>query len=238
MAGLVRILLEWTAMRFSTTSLLLALICSSPATRAVAQDAAPATSSPVASEGSVKTPSSMLQPALTKLQGALAGLKPEKWKVSGEMREEAAGNIRSINRDLSDTLPPLLTNADADPTTVSKVLPVSRNIDAVYDVALRVAATGKSGAPQQQSAPLDDAMASLQDARRQLEDQMQTNAVAQEKRVADLQTALSAAQQAPPQAPAPVVRATPPTPTKLRKPKARPKPAPVTPSSGDAAPKP
>ena len=161
-------------------------------------------------------PSTLLEPSLTALQQALAGVKLEKWKMPGEMREQADGDLRSIERDFEETLPPLLATADGEPGSLAKVLPVAQNVGAVYDVALRVAAMGKLAAPTAQSAALEQALASLADARRALADQMQANAVAEGKRVGELQAdvktlkeaaaARTAAEAQMPAAKAPVVR--------------------------------
>lgn len=172
-------------------------------------------------------PSALLEPALTALQAALSGVRLEKWKMPGEMRDRADGDLRSIERDFRETLPPLLAKADAEPESVAKVLPVAQNVGAVYDVALRVAAMGKLAAPAAQSAALDQALASLAEARRTLAEQVQASAIAGERRVSELRAnvkqledraaARVAAEAQMPAAKAPVVR--------VKKAKPRPKPA-------------
>ena len=54
------------------------------------------------------------------------------------MRDEAQANLRSIQKDVSTTLPALLASADSAPGSASKLLPAYRNVDALYDVLLRV----------------------------------------------------------------------------------------------------
>ncbi len=169
-------------------------------------------------------PSEVLQVPLKLLQDALSGVRLEKWKMSGELRDATDGDIRSIEQDFRETLPPLLATADSEPGSVAKVLPAIRNVDALYDVAVRVSATGRLAAPAAQGAALDRALQGLAEARRQVGDQLQASAVAQENRVGELQASLKASQAAavasanaaPQQPPAPVVRP---------KKKVRPKPA-------------
>ncbi|MDW5265860.1 MULTISPECIES: hypothetical protein [Acidobacteriaceae] len=154
----------------------------------------------------------MLQPALNTLAQSLEGLRPDKWKTSDAIREETSSNISSIHRDIETALPQLLAGADAAPNSVSQLLPAYRNIEALYDVLLRVGQVANLAAPNQQSAAIDHARASLEDARRALGDHLNSAALAQEQQVHSLQTALRAV---PPPA-APVVCPTP-APVKKRK---------------------
>ncbi len=137
-------------------------------------------------------PSAILQPALDGLQRTLGLLRTDKWKASGEVRKEAEANIGSIRRDLESTLPPLLATADGGPDSVARMLPVFRNVEALYDVLLRVAAAGDLAAPGQQSAAIEEARARLEEGRRALGDRLQAVAVAEEQQVRDLQAAVHA----------------------------------------------
>lgn len=169
-----------------------------------------------------QTPSAILHPALDTLQQTLDALRLDKWKASSAVRDEADANITSIRHDLETTLPTLLAAADAAPDSIVRVLPAYRNIEALYDVLLRVTAASRLSAPSQQSAALEQATSSLDAARRALGDGLQMTALTQEKLIAGLKAAL----RAPPPPPAPAAAAaTPPAtaPVKTRKP--RPKPA-------------
>lgn len=171
----------------------------------------------------------MVQPALDNLQQTLGTLRPDKWKASGVVREEAAANISSIGHDLQATLPSLLAAADGAPDSVAQLLPAYRNIEALYDVLLRVAEAGNLSAPGEQSAALEQARARLEEGRRALGERLQTAAVAQEQQVHNLQAAVRAI----PPAPAPVV-CPPPPPVKKRSHRRTPakKPAPASTQSG------
>ena len=164
--------------------------------------ASPAAASPAAVTAAapvMKSASALLQPGLDGVRSALRAVRVEKWKTSGAVREEMDGDLGSIQRDLDGTLPGLLSAADAAPDSVGKVLPAYRNVEALYDVLLRVASVARLAAPQAQSAALDAAMADLESGRRMLGDQLQRSAVAVEKQVVDLRAALKAVP-----APAPV----------------------------------
>lgn len=182
-----------------------------------------------------RTPSAILQPALDNMQQALGIVRLDKWKASNAVREETDANLNSIHRDLDTTLPSLLATADAMPNSVSKILPTFRNIEALYDVLLRVTQVARLVAPGPQSTALDQATVSLDEARRTLGDRMQSAALAQERQIADLQAALRAVPPPPPPAPPTPL---PPAPPKKRKPKPKattPKPAsPPATSSGNS----
>lgn len=160
-------------------------------------------------------PSALLQPALDALEQAVGAVKVEKWK-GGSVREEAGTNISSIMRDLQSTLPPMLKDADAAPGTMSMVLPVSRNVDALYDVLLRVVDSASVAAPAEQVAQLQEAMMRLIKARHALDDRIQEIAAAREKQIGDLQVALKSQ-------PAPICPVTPPPPPPPAPKKATPK---------------
>ncbi|WP_124848379.1 hypothetical protein [Acidipila sp. EB88] len=138
------------------------------------------------------TASSMLSPALGTLRQSLAAVHLDKWKAPGGVREEANSNIASITRDLDGTLPGLLATADAAPGVVSQNLPVFRNVDALYDVLLRVVETADLSAPDTDTDRLHTALSTLEDARRNFGDLLQGAAVAQEQQLASTTAQLRA----------------------------------------------
>lgn len=194
------------SMQFSNAILLFAAFCA-PAAGYAAQSAAggapvapsnqvagaTAVAAPETSAKTVQTggpvPSILLQPGLDGIQRALGTLNQEKWK-KGTVRDEAETNIQAIQRDLTSTLPPLLKAADTGPGAMSKMLPVSRNIDALYDVLLRVVDGARISAPGDQVGQLQAALTGLEKARLALNDHLQEMAATGEKQVSDLQVAL------------------------------------------------
>lgn len=209
---------------------------SAPDAKPQSPAAAPATLAP----GAVPTPTHLLKPSLDSLQQAIGNLQLDKWK-KGSVRDEAAANITSIQKDLQWTLPALLATADQTPGAVSQSLPVARNISALYDVLLRVVDGMRMVAPADQFGQMQQAMAGLEKGRHALDDQMQDRATSQEKQFGDLQVAFK-------NRPAPVCPVVPPPPPpapakkvvpKKRKPaaaKPADKPGTATPSSSQPAP--
>jgi hypothetical protein len=143
---------------------------------------APGTAQPAAPVVSV---SAQLQPALSSVHHSVDSVHVEKWK-RGNIRDEAAQNISQIQRDIDVTLPPMLRDADTAPASLSKLLPISRNMSALYDVLLRVVEASRVIGPDDQVATLQQALVTLGNARQAFNDRMQTSAVATEKQVSDL----------------------------------------------------
>jgi hypothetical protein len=175
-----------------------------------------------------------MQPGIDAVKSALVVLKVDRWKVPGSIKDETTANLTSISRDVEGTLPGLLATADAAPDSPSKLFPAYRNIDALYDVLLRVNAIARPMASAQESAAVTQALNTLEDGRRVLADRMQEAAAAGEKRITDLQASLKAI---PPPAPAPECPTVAPTtpakkpPTKKTTPKPAAKPATPPPAS-------
>ena len=154
-------------------------------------------------------------------------MRIDKWK-RGTVRTETSDKINLIIKDLKETLPPLMAAGDAAPGMMSKQLPVSRNIDALYDVVLRVFEAARVAAPPDQIAQLDQALAGLNTARMTYGDRLQDSAIAVEKQVGDLQSTVKAQADIKCSTPAPVmvpVCPPPPTPPKVRR---KPKPPATT----------
>ena len=170
----------------------LASILVGPLALHAAQSPAPGAAPPAAA-APAPTASETLKPALVGVLQTLGSLKLDKWK-RGSVREEAGSNIDTIQRDLEETLPPLLKAADAAPTTISKVLPVTRNIDAIYDVLVHVFEAARVSAPGDQIAQLQQAMDSLEKARIKFGNHLQDTAEAQEKSLVDLRTTVQTQQ--------------------------------------------
>jgi hypothetical protein len=178
-------------------------------------------------------PSGLLQTSLNAVETTLGGLRLERWK-KGTVRDEASENIGEIQRELKETLPSLLQQADAAPGILSGELPVSRHVNALYDVLLRVVEAARVSAPPEQVTQLEQALTALGNARKALDERMQRAAAAQEKQLSDLRSTLQAqASVRCPVTPAPVTPScVPQTPAhKVRK---KPKPPATTPQVSPA----
>jgi len=196
------------------------------AVTAAGQAGSPAPANPESAPATRATVSTMVQPALSNVQHSISGLNISRWKAPGEVRGAAQQNAASIQRDLTDTLPGLLTQADAAPGTVSPSFAVYRNIDALYDVLLRVYQTASLAAPQGEADSLRSALQQLEAARRQLGDTILNDSKEHEAQLVQLEAALKAAkethQEAAPAKTTVVDDGPTPPPKKKKKPAAKP----------------
>jgi hypothetical protein len=180
-------------------------------------------------------PSAVMRPAVESLRQTLLMLRPERWKAASQVAGESAADIGSIERDLDTTLPTLLSAADAAPGSTTQMLAAYRNVDALYDVLVRVTQTAVLAAPQPQSMALQQATAAMQQSRRDLGDLLDAAVGTGERRLRDTQARLSALQAMPPP-PVPVCPPPPAPPVKKAKPRAKPKPKLATSSATTTAP--
>lgn len=151
-----------------------------PAPTALNSSNAPASFNPVA-------PSGILNRSLDDVNQTLGAVRLEKWK-RGSVRDAAGTNIDAIRRDLKNTLPSLLKEADAAPATLSKMLPLSRNVDALYDVLVHLVEQSRVSGTSEDAGQLQQVLADLEKARVVLDNQILQTASAQEKQIVDLRT--------------------------------------------------
>lgn len=137
--------------------------------------------------------------AIDRLARALDSLKVSRWKAPGDVRDTAQSDVQSMQRDLTNTLPGLVSAAQANPSKIGSAFSVYRNVDALYDVLLRVSETAEL-AGSNDARTLEDQRASLETTRTQLGAALLAAAQSQDNEVAQLQR--SAASNTPAPAPA------------------------------------
>ena len=196
------------------------------------------TGAPPASQPAQASPKSsdLLHPALSQVSQAIVALNISRWKAPGEVRSATQQNVDSIQRDLNSTLPGLLSTADAAPDQVSAVFPVYRNIDALYDVLLRVLGTAMLAAPDNEASSVADALGKLESARADLANAILNASKNNETEVQKLKVAIQqAAATPPPPPPKTTVVNDGPAPTTTTRKKKKPAATPP-PSSGSSQP--
>ena len=171
--------------------------------------AAPA-QAPAAAAAPAPTSFSMnnLRPALNNVQNAITNLNVAHWKAPNDIRVTTQQDINSMQRDLNTTLPALMAQADAaaanGPAALSPAFAVFRNLDALYDVMLRVTETAGLAGSGSDASSLEEARAGLEDGRAKLGTWLLQAIGAQDAKLARTQV---------PAAPPPA--AAPPAPTKI-----------------------
>jgi hypothetical protein len=141
--------------------------------------------------------SNMLQPALSQVSQAISNIDIGHWKAPKSVKSGAAGDVSSIQRDLSGALAGLMSQAATAPSSIPSSFAVYRNVDALYDTLLRVVETADLSAPDQDATALESALKQLEAARTDLGERIMSATQAQQNEVVRLRTAVVRAVAAP-----------------------------------------
>jgi hypothetical protein len=220
------------------TLAIFAILAAGPGLLALAAQTSDATPAPAANPPIAATDQSTLpaiqalRPALDNVSAVTAGLSIARWKAPGDVRSSTQQDVNSIQRDLTSTLPPLLDQAQA-PGALAPSFAVYRNIDALYDVLLRVTEMASLAGTAEEATHLEDVRAGLETARGQLGNSLLQSVSAQDSQVVQLRAAIAAQAQAKPVEPPPtkIVVDDGPAPKPKPKPKKKPAPATTTPAT-------
>ncbi|HZY71923.1 MAG TPA: hypothetical protein VFE22_02310 [Edaphobacter sp.] len=154
--------------------------------------------------------------AIAHLRRTLDAINVPKWKAPGDIRRTTASDVDSMQRDITDTLPALINTALGDPAKISPAFAVYRNVDALYDVLLRVSETAQLAGAARDADALEEQRSMLENSRSQLGAALLQSSQAQDTEVVRLRTAVVAAAP-PPQPTKTVVDDGPVTKSKTRK---------------------
>jgi hypothetical protein len=158
---------------------------------------APAPAAAPAPSGNTTGPAiASLRPALAQVGDAVGNLRIMRWKAPTDLRESTQGDVGSIQRDLNATLPPLLDQGQANSSPAAPLAPafaVFRNIDALYDVLLRVSEMASLAGSSAEAAQLESARATLESARAQLANALLESVTAQDTQLTQLRAQVAAA---------------------------------------------
>lgn len=152
---------------------------------------------PAPSAAEITQISALLQPALANVQGTTAALNISKWKASRDVRQATQSDVESIQRDLGSTLPGLMAQADAAPGSVPPTFAVYRNLDALYDVLLRISQTADLSAPSREAEAVASSLKRLEAARSALGDSILNASRRHEARIVSLEAAIQTVRTAP-----------------------------------------
>ncbi len=152
------------------------------------------------SQASLAVGNSLQQVNITiaRLRRTLDTINVPKWKAPGDVRQTTASDVDSMQRDISDTLPGLINTALGDPAKVSPAFAVYRNVDALYDVLLRVSETAQLAGASHDGAALEEQRAALESSRGQLGAALLQSSQVQDAEVLHLRTTVAATPPPPP----------------------------------------
>lgn len=136
--------------------------------------------------------------SIAHLRRVIDTINVPKWKAPGDVRRTTASDVDSMRSDVTDTLPALLNTALGDPSKVSPAFSVYRNVDALYDVLLRVSETAQLAGASGDASLLEDQRAALENSRTQLGAALLQSAQSQEAEIVRLRSAATPVAPPPP----------------------------------------
>jgi hypothetical protein len=166
-------------------------------------------------------------------QDDLAKLRIERWKTDNGSKKQILANVDSIQRNLQGALPEIIAQLRSQPEDLPSTFKLYRNLDALYDVLGNVVEVTGAFGSKDDFQSLSNDLSTFEGTRKQLAERMETLSAAKETELARLRADLKKAQAAVPVAP----------PTKIvvddneppKKPVAKKKPKPKTPSTPQPA---
>lgn len=175
-------------MKLLLCSSLPAVILFSSLTLAQAPQAAPA--------NNILQPLAQLDQTARQTVMDLGRVRVDKWKTDKPVKEQAQGNVDSLQKNLTAALPALMQQVQANPASVGAAVKLYRNLNVVYDVLSNVAeSTGAFGSKEDYQALAGD-VGNLDTIRRQVADQLEVMASSQDAAYARLENQARAQQAA------------------------------------------
>lgn len=128
----------------------------------------------------------------------LAKLRIEKWKTDGNTKRATQEDVESLQRNLKDALPEIVSRLRNSPENLAVSFELYRNLDALYGVFSSVVESAGAFGSRDEFQSLQNDLSALERARRSFADRMDTLANSKEGELARLRTqiqTLQAAQQ-------------------------------------------
>lgn len=143
------------------------------------------------------SPVNSLRPALAQVQSALGSINIDRWKLSSGWKSELQSDADSIAQDISATLPGLLQTAQAAPASLAPQLGAIHNVDALYDVLVRLTTAASFGGRKDDATALADALRGLEAARKTTSAQILGAAAQQDEQLAKIRAEIARAAAGP-----------------------------------------
>jgi len=125
----------------------------------------------------------------------LGRVRVDKWKTDERIKGQAKANAESLQRNLTAALPTLVQAVRANPNSMAASVKLYRNLNAVYDVLESFSeSTGAFGSKDDYNALARDT-SNLDNIRRNIADQVEQMATAQDAQLARLYQQIQAQQQ-------------------------------------------
>lgn len=166
-------------------------------------ESAPQSNQPVsyASVSQLNGMLSQLESTSKTTQSDLVNLRVERWKVDNSYKKQALGNMDSIQRNLQNALPDMISQLRASPEDLPATFKLYRNLDALYDVLGSVVEGVGAFGSKDNLQSLSNDLSSFESTRKQLADRIETLSASKEAEITRLQTELKTVRAEVPAAP-------------------------------------
>ncbi len=144
---------------------------------------------------------SQLEDTAKTTQADLSKLRIEHWKGDNSSKRQSLGDVDSIQRNLQSALPDMIAEVRSSPEDLAATFKLYRNLDALYSVLGGVVESAGAFGPKDDFQSLSNDLNSLESARKQFAERMNTLAASKEQEIVRLRADLKAAQAAIPAAP-------------------------------------
>ena len=134
-------------------------------------------------------------------QADLAKLRIDRWKTDSANKKQSLNDSESIQRNLQNALPEMITELRNSPEDLQATFKLYRNMDALYDVFSGVAESAGAFGPKDDFQSLSNDLNNFENTRKQLADRMQMLTASKEQEITRLRAELKTAQAAIPATP-------------------------------------
>jgi Skp family chaperone for outer membrane proteins len=142
-----------------------------------------------------------LNQASQTLAADLEKLRVEKWKTDGDSKRQSLANVESVQRNLQNALPGMVSQLSAAPDSLNLTFKLYRNVGALYDVVANLAESAGAFGSKDEYQSLTNDSSSIERARRALADRMDKLAAAKDSEIANLHSQVKSLQAAMPPTP-------------------------------------
>jgi hypothetical protein len=149
----------------------------------------------------VTTTLPQLQRTVENARVDLARVRVDKWKTDSAVKQQAATNIESLQRNLTGALPTLVAAAQQNPSSLNASFKLYRNLNALYDVMSNVTESAGAFGAKDEYAALARDLDNLDTARRAFADAVDSMTAQRDADFARMQQAARQAAQAAAAAP-------------------------------------
>jgi len=164
------------------------------AAQAFAQSAPQAGPVSYASVNQVNQLVSPLEQASQQTLTDLAGLRVDKWKTDSGTKKQTQADVGSIERNLQEALPGIITEVKNSPEGLAPTFKLYRNLDALYDVFSGVVENAGAFGSKDEYQALGGDLSLFEKSRRAFADRMESLAGNKDTEIAQLRTQLRTAQ--------------------------------------------